>query len=59
MVMRGQNWDDVETIKHEMTRQLRSLTSEDVEECFNQWKRRWDKCIATDGEYFEENKIDI
>jgi len=59
MVMRGQHWDDVETIKRETTRQLKSLTSEDFEGCFEQWKRRWDKCITIDGDYFEGDKIDL
>lgn len=57
--MRGQHWDDVETIKRETTRQLKSLTSEDFEGCFEQWKRRWDKCITMDGDYFEGDKIDL
>ncbi|KZC11442.1 hypothetical protein WN55_03031 [Dufourea novaeangliae] len=59
MVMRGRHWDDVETIKHETTRLLKSLTSEDFQECFQQWQRRWDKCISTNGEYFEGDKIDV
>lgn len=59
MVMRGQHWDDVETIKRETTRQLKSLTSEDFEGCFEQWKQRWDKCITIDGDYFEGDKIDL
>lgn len=34
MVTRGQHWDDVETIKCERTRQLKSITSEDFQGCF-------------------------
>ena len=34
-----------------------SLTSEEFQGCFEQWKQRWDKCIATNGEYFEGDKI--
>lgn len=54
--MRGQHWDDVETIKRKTTIQLKSLNSEDFEGCFEQWKRRWDKC-TTIGDYFEEIKL--
>ena len=57
MVMRGQHWEDVETIKQETTRKLKSLTAEDFQGCFEQWKKRWDKCIVTNGEYFEGDKI--
>lgn len=52
--MRGHHWEDVEITKRETTKQLRSLTSEDFEGCFDRRNRRWDKCVATDGEYFEK-----
>lgn len=60
IVMRRQHWNDIETThKLKTTRQLRSLIYVDFEGCFDQWKRRWNKCIATDGEYFEDDKINI
>ncbi|KAG5885734.1 hypothetical protein JTB14_000656 [Gonioctena quinquepunctata] len=58
-VMRGRHWDKVETIKRDTTKQLKSLTPEDFQECFEQWKQRWDKCIATHGEYFEGDKMGL
>lgn len=57
--MRGQQWDNVETKKRETTRQLKSITFEGCKGYFDQWKRRQNKFIATDGEYFEGDKIDI
>lgn len=57
--MRGRHWDDVENIKFESTRRLKSLTFEDFQGCFEEWKRTWDKCIATQGEYFEGDKIKV
>lgn len=56
--MRGQQWDNVETKKRETSRQLRSITFEGCKGYFDQWKQRQDKCIATNGEYFEGDKID-
>lgn len=58
-VMRGQHWEDVDTIKQETTRRLKSMTFEDFQGCFEEWKRRWDKCIAVNGEYFEGDKINV
>lgn len=37
---------------------LKSLT-EDLQDYFQHWTRMWDKCTATNGEYFEGDKIDV
>jgi hypothetical protein len=33
---------------------LKGLKEDDFQGCFNQWKRRWDKCIAS-----ERDKNDV
>jgi hypothetical protein len=55
LVLHGQNLGDVATITAESTTLLKGL-KEDFQGCFNQWKRRWDTCIASEGEYFEGEK---
>lgn len=59
MVLRGRHLGDVEAIKAETTRQLNSITTEDFQQCYQQWKRRWQKCISSQGEYFEGDHIVI
>jgi hypothetical protein len=59
LVLRGQNLGDVTTIKSEMTSLLNSLREAEFQGCFQQWKQRWDKCIVSNGEYFEGNHIDV
>jgi hypothetical protein len=34
---------------------LDSISAEDFGQCFQQWERRWDRCIHSQGEYFEED----
>jgi hypothetical protein len=34
----------------ESTTLLQGLKEDDFQGCFNQWKRRWDKCIASEGD---------
>jgi hypothetical protein len=48
-IMQGKHFGDVENIKHETTRLLKNLTSQDMQHCFLQWKKRWDKCIHSGG----------
>jgi transposase len=50
---------DMAMITAESTTLLKGLKKDDFQGCFNQWIRRWDKCIASEGEYFEEDKNDV
>jgi hypothetical protein len=29
---------------------LKGLKEDDFQGCFNQWKRRWDKCTSSEGD---------
>jgi hypothetical protein len=33
--------------------ELRAITESAFEEAFQQWKKRWERCIASRGDYFE------
>ena len=59
LVLRGRNLGDVTTIKSEMTSLLKGLREAEFQGCFQQWKQRWDKCIVSNGEYFEGDHIDV
>ena len=28
-------------------------------DCFEDWKMRWKRCVLSDGDYFEEDEIDL
>jgi hypothetical protein len=34
-------------------RELRAITESEFQEAFQQWKKRWERCIASRGNYFE------
>jgi hypothetical protein len=57
--MLDEHFGDVENIKHEATRLLKNLTSQDIQHWFLQWKKRWAKCIHSGGEYFEGDHVPI
>lgn len=42
-----------------MVKREKTKTLEEFQKCFEQWKRRWDKCITTNEEYFEGDKINL
>jgi hypothetical protein len=43
----------MDEIKENATRQLIAIPKEDFADCFERWKRHWDKCVRSKGEYFE------
>jgi hypothetical protein len=34
-------------------RELRAITESAFQEAFQQWKKRWERCIVSTGDYFE------
>lgn len=59
MLVRGRHLGAIETIKKEMTRLLKSIIEDALKRCFQQWKKRWQKCILLEGEYFEGDKVEL
>jgi hypothetical protein len=50
LVLHGRHLGDVATITAESTTLLKGLKEDDFQGCFNQWKRRRDKCILSEGD---------
>ena len=40
-----------------MTEALKAITLQEFQNCFEQWKKWWDKCIDSQEEYFEGDLI--
>jgi hypothetical protein len=50
---KGKRFQNVEEVREKTTEELKAITFQEFQNCFEQWKRRWDKCIDCQGEYFE------
>lgn len=57
--LRGHRFDTIEEIEAAATRELKAIPESDYNQCFEDWKIRWHKCIASGGDYFEGNEIDL
>ena len=57
--MKGGRYATIEQIKAASKEGLNKITKNDFLKCFEDWKKRWHKCIILDGDYFEGDKIDI
>jgi hypothetical protein len=51
--LKGRRVDKVEEIQRESQNVLGRLREQDIQHAFQQWQRRWDRCVAAQGDYFE------
>ena len=57
--MTERRYATIEEIKAASKEELNKITKNDFLKCSEDWKKRWYKCIISDGDYFEKDKIDI
>lgn len=53
MALKGKRFQDVNEIKQNATEQLRGVSKNDSQRCFQKWQERWKTCIDSEGVYFE------
>ena len=46
-------FQNVKEVREKMTEALKAITLQEFQNYFEQWKKRWDNCIDSQGEYFE------
>ena len=57
--MKGRRYATIDEIKTASKEELNKITKNDFWKCFEDWKKRWHKCIISNGDYFEGDHIDI
>jgi len=51
--MKGKRFADVGEVKKETLEVLNNISTEEFQKRFQQWEKRWYKCIESKAEYFE------
>ena len=52
--LKGKRFRNVEEVREKKTTEaLKAITLQEFQNCVEQWKKRWVKCIDSQGEYFE------
>ncbi|PNF43640.1 hypothetical protein B7P43_G00693 [Cryptotermes secundus] len=51
--LKGRRFDTVEEIQAETQTVLNTLTKKDFQDAFEKWQKRWDRCMRSQGDYFE------
>jgi hypothetical protein len=55
LLLKGGRLQIVEEIKENATRQKMVIPKKDFADCLEKWKGCWDKCVLSQGEYFERD----
>jgi len=54
-VLKGHWFEATEDIKWNSTKTLLDIPKEEFVKCFQQWQKRWAKCVAAEGNYVKDN----
>jgi len=55
--LKGHHFGTVENIQQTVTDDLNTLTENDFRYCYDQWKKRWNRCVTFQGSYFEGDNL--
>jgi len=58
-ILKGRHFDDIDDIRSSTTAALKTIAQNHFQNCFEGWTRRWHRCIASQGEYFEGDHCGI
>jgi hypothetical protein len=51
--LKGRKFADIAEVQQELLAALDSISVKYFRQCFQHWERQWDRCIQSQGEYFE------
>ncbi|UYV82676.1 hypothetical protein LAZ67_22000520 [Cordylochernes scorpioides] len=57
--LKGRKFQSIEEIEVESKKAMKAIPKTDYQRCFAVWKKRWLKCIATNGDYFEGENLNL
>ena len=55
--LKGYHFGTMENIQKIVTDELNTLTENDFQYCYDQWKKRWNHCVTSQGSYFEGDNL--
>ena len=55
--LKGRHFTAIDDNKSAPMKELKAIPMIEFEKCFKDWKKRWRKCIISNGDYFEGDNI--
>ena len=57
--LKGRRFTAIYDIKSALLKELKAIPKIEFEKCFENWKKRWHKCIISNRDYFEGDNINV
>ena len=57
--LKGRHFGILDNIQKSLIEELKGIPAEAFRHCYAQWKRRLRRCVATQGNYFEGDNLDV
>ena len=57
--LKGRRFAAIHDIKSASLKELKAIPNIEFEKCFEDWKKRWHKCIISNGDYFKGDNINV
>ena len=58
-ISKGRRFTAIGDIKRASLKELKAIPKIEFEKCFEDWKKRWHKCIISNGDYFDGGNINV
>jgi hypothetical protein len=55
--LKRHHFGTVGNVQAAATKTLNNISSEDFHHCYEEWQQRWNRCLRSQGAYFEGDKL--
>ncbi|GFT27308.1 uncharacterized protein TNCV_5140831 [Trichonephila clavipes] len=57
--LKGHHFGTLENIQTAVTDQLKAIPTSEFHQCYEEWKKRLQRCVASEGSYFEGDNVEL
>ncbi|GFX14283.1 putative transposase [Trichonephila clavipes] len=57
--LKGHPFETLENIQTAVTEQLKAIPTSEFHQCYEEWKKRLQRCVASEGSYFEGDNVEL
>ncbi|GFX00016.1 putative transposase [Trichonephila clavipes] len=57
--LKGHHFGTLENIQTAVTDQLKAIPISEFHQCYEEWKKRLQRCVASEGSYFEGDNVEF
>ncbi|GFX89248.1 putative transposase [Trichonephila clavipes] len=57
--LKGHHFGTLQKIQMTVTDQLKTIPISEFHQCYEEWKKRLQRCVASEGSYFERDNVEL